>query len=163
MASLNQNEKIGVYVGLIVLLLFFIFGPLLFSPSLNPFSPNDFSGASILESLDASGIDDLLVEEIAVGTGDALVGGERVLVHYVGQLQDGTIFDSSLERNEPFEFTFGVGDVISGWDRGLLGMKVGGVRTLVIPPNLAYGDTTVGLIPENSTLIFQVALIEIVR
>ncbi len=163
MRSLNQNEKIGVFAGLLAVLLFFVLGPLFFFPSSNPPLDADFYKASVLESIDTSSLENLLVEDVVIGTGDALAGGERVIVHYVGQLLDGTIFDSSLEREKPIAFTFGVGEVIAGWDQGLLGMKVGGVRTLVIPPRLGYVDVQVGLIPANSTLLFQVMLVEIVK
>lgn len=97
--------------------------------------------------------------DISVGTGDEAVAGKTVSVHYTGTLTDGTKFDSSLDRGQPFEFVLGTGQVIKGWDDGVAGMKVGGKRKLVIPPDLAYGDRAQGSIPANSTLVFEVELL----
>jgi FKBP-type peptidyl-prolyl cis-trans isomerase len=99
-------------------------------------------------------------EDIVVGTGDEVKVGDTLKVHYVGTLTDGTKFDSSRDRGEPFEFTLGVGEVIPGWDQGLLGMKVGGIRKLTIPASLGYGETEQPNIPANSTLIFEVEVLE---
>ncbi len=91
--------------------------------------------------------------------------GDKVWVHYTGKLQSGKVFDSSRNRNEPIAFNLGAGEVIKGWDEGLQGMQVGEKRQLIIPPNLAYGDKDQGdgLIPANSTLVFDVELIGIER
>jgi len=102
---------------------------------------------------------DLKITDTKVGTGAEAVPGKKISVHYVGTLQDGTKFDSSRDRGAPFEFTLGAGQVIQGWDQGFAGMKVGGMRTLVIPPSLAYGSTDRGSIPANSTLTFEVELL----
>jgi peptidylprolyl isomerase len=96
-----------------------------------------------------------------VGTGTEAVTGKTVSVHYTGTLQDGTKFDSSRDRNQPFEFRLGQGEVIKGWDQGVVGMKVGGKRKLVIPPDLGYGSQDKGTIPPNSTLLFDVELLEV--
>jgi FKBP-type peptidyl-prolyl cis-trans isomerase len=96
-----------------------------------------------------------------VGTGDEAVAGKTVSVNYVGTLDDGTKFDSSYDRNQPFEFVLGTGQVIKGWDEGVAGMKVGGKRKLVIPPDLAYGSQANGKIPANSTLTFEIELLAV--
>lgn len=97
-----------------------------------------------------------------VGTGPEAKAGDRVSVHYVGRLESGRQFDSSRDRGKPFEFTLGEGRVIRGWDEGVAGMQVGGLRTLVIPPDLGYGAHGAGaVIPPNATLVFEVELLGI--
>ena len=96
-----------------------------------------------------------------VGTGAEAVAGKTVSVNYTGTLTDGTKFDSSYDRNQPFEFELGAGRVIKGWDQGVAGMKVGGKRKLVIPPSLGYGAQANGKIPANSTLVFEVELLDV--
>lgn len=106
---------------------------------------------------------DIEINDIQEGEGEAVQEGDSVLVHYSGRLEDGTVFDSSYERDEPFPFTVGEGMVIEGWEKGLVGMKVGGKRELIIPPEMGYGQrgTPDGTIPPNSTLIFEIELLEI--
>jgi peptidylprolyl isomerase len=100
--------------------------------------------------------------DIEVGTGDTPQSGQTVEVHYTGWLTDGTKFDSSLDRGQPFSFLIGTGQVIDGWDEGVASMKVGGKRRLIIPPELAYGETGYpGVIPANAELIFDVELLAI--
>lgn len=99
--------------------------------------------------------------DTVVGTGAEAVNGKKITVNYTGTLDDGTKFDSSIDRNQPFDFTLGAGQVIKGWDQGVLGMKVGGKRTLVIPASLGYGATATGSIPANSTLHFDIELLNV--
>jgi peptidylprolyl isomerase len=100
--------------------------------------------------------------DLEVGDGDSPGLGDTVVVHYTGWLEDGTKFDSSLDRGEPLEFQIGMGGVIRGWDIGMATMKVGGKRKLIVPPGLAYGSEGRGdVIPPNATLTFEVELLEI--
>ena len=109
---------------------------------------------------ESEAVTDLVIEDINVGDGEEATDGKEVTVHYTGTLQDGTKFDSSVDRGEPFSFTLGAGSVIKGWEEGVKGMKIGGKRKLVIPPHLAYGDKAVGgVIPANSVLVFDVELL----
>lgn len=103
----------------------------------------------------------LVVDDILIGTGDAVKEGDTLTVHYIGSTQDGVQFDSSYEGGEPFIFTVGDGKVIEGWDKGLIGMKVGGQRILVIPSDMAYGNRQVGPITAGSNLVFAIELLEI--
>jgi len=98
--------------------------------------------------------------ELKEGTGDEAKAGQTVEVHYTGWLKDGTKFDSSKDRNKPFEFKLGAGKVIKGWDEGVVGMKVGGTRKLIIPPELGYGKRGYpGAIPPDAELTFEVELL----
>jgi FKBP-type peptidyl-prolyl cis-trans isomerase FkpA len=105
---------------------------------------------------------DLVIEDKVVGTGTDAVVGKKVTVHYSGFLTNGTMFDSSIPRKTPFSFILGAGEVIQGWDRGVVGMKVGGKRKLTIPSKFGYGARGAGnVIPPNSTLIFDVELLKV--
>ena len=106
-------------------------------------------------------VTNLITEDIKLGTGSAVKDGDTISVHYIGTLLNGQKFDSSVDRGEPFSFRVGDGQVIAGWEQGILGMKTGGRRRLVIPADLAYGSQAVGPIPANSPLIFEIELLEI--
>jgi len=116
-----------------------------------------------------SNITELVAADDLAGNGNEAVNGRQVTVHYTGWLYDqsrpdrkGTKFDSSRDRNEPFSFRLGGGQVIRGWDQGVAGMKVGGRRTLTIPPQLGYGSQGAGgVIPPNATLLFEVELLDV--
>lgn len=104
----------------------------------------------------------LIIEDVQEGTGKVAEKGKDITVHYTGYLTDDTKFDSSLDRRQPLTITLGVGQVIRGWDEGFGGMKEGGKRKLTIPPEMGYGSRAVGgVIPANSTLIFEVELLRV--
>lgn len=117
---------------------------------------------AIVKAADTTGnLKKLVIDDIKIGTGEEVKEGDTVFVNYVGTLQDGYEFDNSYKRGEPFQFTVGAGRVMKGWEQGLVGMKVGGQRILVIPPDLAYGKSGMGPIPGNATLVFAIDLLEI--
>jgi FKBP-type peptidyl-prolyl cis-trans isomerase FkpA len=104
----------------------------------------------------------LSIEDIIIGTGAEAAAGQRVVVHYTGWLTNGSKFDSSRDRNDPFDFPLGGRRVIAGWDEGVQGMKIGGTRKLTIPPELGYGARGAGgVIPPNAILVFEVELLDI--
>ncbi|MCC6068400.1 FKBP-type peptidyl-prolyl cis-trans isomerase [Ferrovum sp. PN-J185] len=127
---------------------------------------NSFSGSTEKTTMT---LDGLTMIDHVIGTGATAKAGREVSVHYTGWLYDpnaadhkGQKFDSSVDRNQPFQFPLGAGQVIKGWDEGVAGMKVGGKRTLIIPPHLGYGSRGAGgVIPPNAKLIFDVELLEV--
>ena len=143
----NQNKLI---IGLIVVAVA-IAGGLAFSKYIRTGATN--SGNEVTTSTGLKYIDE------TVGTGESPAPGKTVSVHYTGTLQDGTVFDSSRKRGQPYDFAIGTGMVIKGWDEGVMTMKVGGKRKLIVPPDLAYGSRGRGSIPPNSTLNFDVELL----
>ena len=136
--------------------------------STNPSSEPEAAPAAVIFEIDeealanqsatASGLQFIVVEE---GSGESPPTGSRVRVHYTGMLEDGSVFDSSYKRNQPFEFELGRGKVIAGWDEGIALMKAGAKYRLIIPPELGYGERGAGggLIPPNATLLFDVELL----
>jgi FKBP-type peptidyl-prolyl cis-trans isomerase len=119
---------------------------------------------TLKQAVDVNGnLNKMIIDDITLGKGEEVQSGDTVTVHYAGTLPDGQEFDNSHKRGEPFAFKVGEGKVIKGWEEGLLGMKVGGKRILVIPPDLAYGNRVIGPIPANSTLVFSIELLEVTR
>ncbi len=153
MNKLPRNQSIGVFVSIVVVG-FILFG----GQFLNLFTGNNNSNQAGVTPATHAGV---RVENTMVGQGVTAEKGDTVTVHYVGRLLDGQVFDSSIDRKVPFTFTLGVGKVIRGWDDGLLGMKVGGKRLLTIGPDYGYGAQVVGTIPPNSTLVFEVELLNV--
>lgn len=131
------------------------------SQSSSSATPTPAEQAQQSQQSDASLLKEIKITDEKVGTGQEAKNGDTVTVNYIGTLTNGKKFDSSYDRNEPFSFTLGAGQVIKGWDLGVVGMKVGGKRKLVIPPDLGYQDKAQGSIPANSTLIFEVELVSI--
>lgn len=146
---MTPRLKTGVAVGLslAVIAIFFVFS--------NPFAVRNAAKVPAA----ASG-EQLFSQDENEGAGVAAKTGDVLSVHYTGKLQDGTVFDTSVGK-KPFQFVLGAGKVIPGWDQGLIGMKAGGKRLLVVPPDLAYGQNGYGPIPGNATLIFEVELLAI--
>lgn len=150
----QRNQRIGFIAILLVIvaaIAFLVFGDTLF--------PGISSAEQVNWTTTASG---LKIADTLLGSGNPVKTGDTVSVHYTGYLEDGTKFDSSLERGAPFEFTVGQGRVIKGWEEGLLGMQVGGKRSLLIPPDLGYGPQGYPpVIPPNATLRFEIELVAI--
>lgn len=136
---------------------------LLVASSLYIFGIIDFPQGTETNSMGKTAEEKLVIEDIEEGTGEAVEAGDEVVIHYSGTLTDGTKFDSSYDRGEPFQTQIGTGQVIEGWDKGVVGMKAGGKRKLIIPPSMAYGDSDIPGIPPGSTLVFEVELLEVLK
>ncbi len=122
---------------------------------------NDMAGL-LARAFNSSGkVERLVVQDVTVGEGSRVKQGSRVAVHYVGMLQNGKTFENTYESGEPYRFTVGMGDVIEGWDQGLMGMRQGGERILVVPPQLGYGTRVLDGVPADSTLLFSVELLSV--
>ena len=161
----STQTGIAVALALIVVLIFFVFPGLSPFGSLNPADQQAMSTDTLATTTNSmpENTDQLQVSDTTPGTGDVAEAGDSVTVHYVGSLTDGTVFDASTNHGTTgFTFKLGSGQVIKGWDQGIVGMKVGGKRHLVIPAALAYGDQAVGgVIPAGSTLVFDVELLSV--
>ncbi len=142
---MTKQIKTGIAItaGIAIIALFFIFN----------------GSFSAVQGTSLSG-EQVTVQDETVGTGATAATGDTVSVQYTGKLQDGTVFDTSVGK-APISFVLGVGQVIPGWDQGLVGMKEGGSRVLIIPPSLGYGSADYGPIPGNSTLLFEVELVKV--
>lgn len=159
----QKNTTIAMILALVVIALFVSLGFF----GVRGLTQNEASVGSgpqaILDELAQTGtVADLRTFDIVVGEGAEAASGDVLVVHYTGVLPDGTVFDSSLNRGEPFAFQLGSGQVIQGWERGFAGMKEGGRRLLAIPPALGYGVRGQGTIPPNATLIFEVELLQVI-
>lgn len=139
---------IAVTVTLLVVGIFFIIGV--------PFSTNSLDSQATVSSAAAQ----VVMQDVAVGSGRMAQAGDTVTVNYTGKLQDGTVFDTSLGKT-PYSFVLGTGTVIAGWDQGLMGAQAGTKRILIVPPALAYGPGDYGPIPGNSTLVFEVDVLKV--
>lgn len=117
---------------------------------------------SVKDSIDMDGgVNNMIIDDVVIGEGPEVKAGDSISVNYIGTLQNGQQFDNSYTTGTPFTFTVGEGRVIKGWDEGVVGMKKGGQRILVIPADLAYGTKAVGPIPANATLVFSIELLDI--
>ena len=156
---------IAVALALAVVASFFIFPSLSFfqQPATSENPSVEINTQTESTAMSAETITQLQVTDITIGTGDAAAAGDTVTVNYVGSLTDGTVFDASANHGTTgFTFNLGAGQVIKGWDEGIVGMKKGGKRKLIIPASLAYGSQAVGdVIPANATLVFEVELLKV--
>jgi FKBP-type peptidyl-prolyl cis-trans isomerase len=159
----NIQEAIAVTVALVVVVGFFFLFNRPTSVDIVDNESRDNAGSPLqgFQELIAQGNSSLVTEDLVIGDGATAEVGSELTVHYVGILTDGTQFDSSVTRGQPFSFTLGAGQVIAGWDQGLVGMKEGGRRILIIPGELGYGPRGTTGIPPNSTLIFEVLLLDV--
>lgn len=153
MKKLTFKEAVAVAASIGVI------GFLLFGSSIIAlFNPSNSRASSTAMKTPATGV---TTEDIIVGTGDIAKAGDTITVNYVGTLTDGKVFDSSYDRKQPFTFILGQGKVIRGWEEGFKGMRVGGKRRLIIAPDYGYGAQSIGPIPANSVLIFDVELLNV--
>jgi len=153
MQKLNVNQWIAVAAGVLVVA-FFLFGGTI----MNLFNNTTGNEQTVTADSLQTGVKTV---DVVQGQGAIAAVGDTVTVNYVGTLVSGKVFDSSIDRKQPFTFQLGVGQVIRGWDEGVVGMRVGGKRTLTIAPDFGYGGQAVGPIPANSTLIFDVELLDV--
>jgi FKBP-type peptidyl-prolyl cis-trans isomerase FkpA len=163
--SKSKNHGLAILVAVIAFVAFFSilgFGRGLTEPFVSTVeSPDELANANTaFNTASVNAETGLIGEDTVVGDGVEAVTGKTVVVNYTGAFEDGTVFDTSVGR-APFEFTLGAGQVIAGWDQGVVGMKVGGQRVLVIPSDLAYGDQGYGPIPGKATLVFEIELLEV--
>ncbi len=150
MRKLETKEWVAVVVSLFVVGFFFVFGQGLISI----FTSGKTSALAVQTP-------QITTQDVVAGVGDQAVVGSRVTFHYTGRFIDGRVFDSSVTRGEPAQFVLGAGQVISGLDQGMVGMRVGGKRIISIPPELGYGANDYMSIPGNSTLVFEIELLKV--
>lgn len=154
----NKKLQTGIAVAVSLITVFIFFGNSQFPSDAASTQVFDETQPAAVGALAAQG--GLVVQDEMVGAGDVARAGQVITVNYTGKLQNGMVFDSSIGRS-PFQFTLGAGEVIPGWDMGIQGMRVGGKRLLIVPASLAYGERAYGPIPANSTLIFEVTLLDV--
>ena len=158
MKKLSKNEWIGVGAG-VVLVAYTLFGGNIMSLfQKGTMNDNSLAATASSESFNNG----VIISDILVGQGAEVKSGQLVSVNYILALSDGTILQNSKDFGQPFKFTLGANEVIPGWEQGFAGMKIGGVRTITIPPELAYGANQTGPIPPNSTLVFTIELLDAV-
>jgi len=157
MNKLSKKEWIAVAVA-VIFVSYTLFGGNIMGLFQKNMTNEDVSGA--IANSDSFNNNGVIVSEVLVGQGAEVKIGQVILVHYILSLSDGTVVQNSKDFGQPFKFTLGAGEVIPGWELGFEGMKIGGIRTIVIPPELAYGANQAGPIPPNSTLIFTIELID---
>lgn len=164
------KEKNKIIVGAVIVIILAVVGYFVFAPRSKPVYDSSSSSTQNMGQLQnnpqtaspATAITELIVEDISVGNGPAVKKGDTISINYLGTLTDGKKFDSSYDRGKPFETQIGMGQVIEGWDVGVIGMQVGGKRKLLIPSAMAYGAQGIsGVIPPNAPLIFEVELVAI--
>jgi FKBP-type peptidyl-prolyl cis-trans isomerase len=159
MKTLSKKEWIAVAAA-VVFVGYTLFGGNIMS-LFQTNSMNQNSEAAVVSSNSSNSSSQVVVNDISIGNGATIKKGQLVSAHYILSLSDGTVVQNSKDYGQPFQFTFGAGEVIPGWEQGLAGMKVGGVRTIIIPPELGYGANQAGPIPPNSTLIFTIELLDV--
>lgn len=158
MKNLNKKEWIAVSVGVI-----FVGYTLFGGDIMNLFKKGTISDNSLAATANANPANNngVIINDVLVGQGVEVKTGDLVSVNYILALSDGTVVQNSKDFGQPFKFTLGAGEVIPGWEQGFAGMKVGGVRIITIPPELAYGANQSGPIPPNSTLVFTIELLDV--
>ena len=167
-ARMARGFRLGLVIGMLATAVAVTAGcsaaPQSTAPVTAPVPAQEATPAAPAPAAEASpAVTALVIKDTKVGKGAKVKAGDTVSVHYTGWLMDGTKFDSSVDRGQPFDFIVGQGSVIGGWDQGLIGMQVGGKRTLIIPSDLGYGPqgTPDGTIPPNATLKFDIQLLKI--
>lgn len=152
MRKLETKEWIAIVISVFVVGFFFVFGQILVSL---------FNPSQVKEQEKMTSEPKVLIQDTIAGEGETANKGDLLSVHYTGYFTDGKVFDSSVSRGQVFKFVLGAGQVIKGWDEGFEGMRVGGKRLLSVPPEFGYGPNDYGPIPGNSTLLFEVELLDI--
>lgn len=156
MKKLSKKEWVAVAVA-VVFVGYTLFGGNIISLFQKNLMNQNSASVANSQPINNNGV---IINDVVVGQGAEVKNGQSVSVHYILSLSDGTVVQNSKDFGQPFKFTLGAGQVIPGWEQGFVGMKIGGVRTIVIPPELAYGSQQAGPIPPNSTLIFTIELID---